>query len=151
MTDDMRQRAQRMRAAMTRLTGAPWAGALTYRDYGTGEPVTIPADLAVSAAAGKPDAWSFAYSYPDEPHANSVTTIALSADGGQLGDGDVVACDADGDGVRLVVARRETGDDRPALIRSTYLIQPGQFTLTKDVQFEGDAAFIERNQYRWSR
>ena len=37
------------------------------------------------------------------------------------------------------------------IVRHTYEIGPGRFSIRKEVQFEGAGEFLERNRYVWTR
>lgn len=68
------------------LTGAQWAGTLTYLDYRSNKKVSIPANLTVKPNGDDQWSWVFEYQYPDEPHANSSEIIRLSKDGRSMND-----------------------------------------------------------------
>ena len=140
---------------LRRLTGARWAGMLTYTDYGSNKRVSIPSTLTVKEAtesAGDASAWVFAYEYPDEPKANSLRTVTLG-EGGTVLDGEKVIerTRLEGGALRVVTERAGSDDDRKALFRYTYLLGPASFQITKEVRPEGAAAFFERNRYSWTR
>lgn len=132
------------------LTGAQWKGALTYLDYGTKKRVSIPSNLNVTRGEGT--SWTFEYLYPDEPKANSKSTIALE-DSGRMFDGEkVIERTSAGPGsVKIVTEQSGPDDDKPALFRFTYLIGAKSFSIKKEVRYEGTSEFIERNRYEWTR
>jgi hypothetical protein len=63
----------------TKLSGS-WQGSLTYLDYSSGKPYTMPADIEVNRI-DKSNKFIFSNSYPNEKSANSIDTVSLSKDG----------------------------------------------------------------------
>lgn len=140
------------RKDLHRLTGAPWTGTLTYLDYRSNRPVSIPSALIVTPVAGNRLAWVFEYRYPDEPQENSRDTVALSKDRKTLDGERVVERTRLGrDSVRIVTEKPGPDNDQPALFRFTYLIGARSFSVQKAVRPEGKPAFFERNRYAWTR
>jgi hypothetical protein len=137
---------------LRRLTGARWAGTLTYTDYGSNKRVSIPSTLTVTEATGDASSWVFEYAYPDEPKANGKQTVKLDEGGTRLDGETVVERTSLDDGLlRIVTERRGTDNDKPALFRYTYLIGASSFSVKKEVRYEGASEFFERNVYSWSR
>lgn len=134
------------------LEGAPWSGHLTYRDYGTGRAVSIPARIIVAGVAGNARGWTTRFEYPAEPGENSQHVATLSADGREWDGEEVVERSRSADGT-VVIITRQTGrdDDRDAEFRFTYRIAPRQFSLIKEVRFAGEREYFERNRYVMAR
>lgn len=134
------------------LEGEPWSGELVYRDYGSGQSVSIPARIIVTAVADDPRAWTFRSEYPAEPGENSAHEVKLSADGRVLDGEEVVERSRAVDGT-VVIITRQTGrdDDRDAEFRFIYRIAPRRFSLTKTVRFADEREFFERNRYVMER
>ena len=134
------------------VTGSRWTGQLTYLDYTTKRPVSIPSTLSVTQVDGQPSAFIFDYQYPDEPHAKSTSTLTI-ADGGRTFSGErVVTRQVSTDGTLLLVTEKSGRDDgREALIRHTYQIKPGRFLIKKEVRFGDNLQFIQRSLYQWAR
>lgn len=143
-----------MPSDLNRLTGATWTGTLTYRDYSTDARTSIKAGLQLVPIAASParDArWEWRVAYADEPHANSVDTVALSADGRTFRGATVTERTQLADGrVRIVTEEDGRDNDNPARIRFVYLIGERTASLQKLVRY-GEAAFFERNIYEWAR
>jgi len=135
----------------TILTGPEWRGNLTYLDYGTKKKVSIPSNLTVLQSPSDPDSYTFEYFYPDEPKANDQEVIEVSRDGLMIDGETVVERSTAGGVLRIVTEKTGEDDDRKALFRFTYLISPASFSLKKEVRFDGERNFLERNEYRWSR
>ncbi|HEY8265663.1 MAG TPA: ABC-type transport auxiliary lipoprotein family protein [Steroidobacteraceae bacterium] len=134
------------------LAGAPWNGTLTYRDYGTGGEASIASALVVSKSRPDGRAWTFEYRYPREPHADTRDAYEISGDGRMLnGERVVERSELAPDTLSFVTQQAAVDDDRPAIVRHTYEIGPGRFSIRKEVQFEGAGEFLERNRYVWTR
>ena len=96
--------------------------------------------------------WRFDYQYPDEPKANSASSVTIAGDGSAI-DGERVAersILADGI-VRIVTEKSGQDDRRPAMFRFTYLIGDKSFSRKKEVKFDGTADYFERHTYSWTR
>lgn len=137
---------------LRRLTGARWAGTLTYTDYSSNKRVSIPSNLSVTEQDGDATSWVFEYEYPKEPKANGRRVVTLAGDGATL-DGETVVerSSVDGGLLRVVTEKRGTDDERAALFRYTYLIGASSFSIRKEVRLDGAEQFFERNVYSWSR
>jgi hypothetical protein len=137
---------------LRRLSGAQWKGTLSYLDYRSNRKTTIPSNVTVTQSAGDPRAWILAYEYPDEPRANSVDTVAVSADGRSIAGETVVERTMLPDGtLRLVTRQAGKDNDRDATFRFTYLIGASRVSIRKEVMYEGSAEYFERNEYAWTR
>lgn len=137
---------------LRRLTGARWAGTLTYTDYSSNRRVSIPSNLIVTERDGDATSWVFEYEYPKEPKANGKREVMLGRDGATLDGATVVERTSLGGGLlRVVTEKRGRDDDRAALIRYTYLIGAASFSVRKEVRRDGAEPFFERNVYSWSR
>jgi hypothetical protein len=137
---------------LRKLTGARWAGTLTYVDYRSNKRVSIPSNLTVTQAAGDETSWVFEYEYPEEPKANGRRSLKLG-DGGTVFDGETVVerSGLGGGGFRLVTLKRGTDNDRDATFRFTYTLDASTFSIKKEVRPEGAPEFFERNTYSWKR
>lgn len=137
---------------LRRLTGARWTGTLTYLDYRSNKPVSIPSNLTVTQTTGDENAWVFDYAYPEEPKADGKRTLKIE-DHGTVFDGETVVERAglDSGGFRLVTVKRGKDNDREALFRFTYTLDGSAFSIRKEVRPEGAAEFFERNTYSWKR
>lgn len=137
---------------INRLTGTPWVGTLTYKDYTIGKPTTIESSFMVTPVPGDPAAWKFGYGYSKEPHADAEEVVRLSADGRTLGDERVIAVERVADGSLRFTTESEGDDDgRPSLFRFEHVLTPATLTRQKLVRFEGESEFFERHIYRWAR
>jgi hypothetical protein len=130
-----------------------WQGSLTYLDYTSGKPYTMPANLEVKQI-GSTNAFRFSHSYPNEPKANSSDTLLLSTDGRMLNEEIVRAVRILPDSNQEIITAyrgKDGNDNKPALIRHTYLVGPKTLHIRKDILFDGQTKWIERNEYRFTR
>jgi hypothetical protein len=139
-------------ADMQRLSGAPWKGSLTYLDYTSKKPISITSTLVVTRADADGRSWRFDYQYPDEPTANSASTVTIDGDGSAIDGERVTERSVLADGIVRIVTEKPGQDDRrPATFRFTYLIGDASFSRRKEVRFEGAADYFERHTYSWTR
>jgi len=134
------------------LTGTQWSGTLTYLDYRSNKKVSIPANLTVRPNGEDKWSWVFEYKYPDEPNASSEEIVRLSKDGKSL-NGEVVlerTSLADG-AVRFVTEKKGQDNNRSASFRFIYELSAKTFSIKKEVRYEDENQFFERNEYRWNR
>src|SRR6476620_2289542 len=99
-----------------------WKGSLTYLDYSTKKPYTMPADLTISYLE-KTNAIVFLNTYPNEPKANSADTVMLSKDGSMIDKETVRSRSVIPDRGTVIITEIsgvDGNDNRPALIRHTY-------------------------------
>lgn len=129
-----------------------WKGTLTYLDYTSGKPFSMPAELQISQI-GKSSQYLFAIQYPDEPQANGNDTLIIAADGKAI-DGEPVILKEKKAG-NIVITTQQTGKDgneqKEALIRHVYTIGKTVFVIRKDVQFTGTTEWIKRHEYSYSK
>lgn len=134
------------------LTGAQWQGALTYRDYKSNKQVSIPANLTVTAATQDKLSWVFEFQYPDEPQANRRETVTLAPDGSTLSGETVIERTTLPDHtLKLVTEKAGQDNDKPATFRYTYVLSATNFSIKKEVKYEGTTDYFARNEYSWKR
>ncbi len=130
-----------------------WTGTLTYLDYSSNKPYTMPADISIRQI-GNSNSFAFSKLYPDEPKANSNDTIRISANG-QMLDNTVVKSKTKLANGALEIVTEYTGadgnDNKPATIRTTYTIGKKEYKSVKEIQFAGDDKWIKRHEYRYTR
>lgn len=130
-----------------------WSGSLTYLDYSSGKPYTMPADIVITRI-DQTNQFAFSNSYPNEPSANSVDTLCISPDGKRLDNAQIKSRKKlpNGD---IEITVEETGtdgnDNRPATFRYTYTFGKTTFKRRKEVQFTGESAWINRHEYTYTR
>lgn len=134
------------------LTGAQWTGTLSYSDYRTGKKVSIPSNLIVTQSKEDKSSWVFDYQYPDEPKANGKKTVTLSENGKLFNDEAVIEkSDIADKTLKIVTEKNGTDNDKNALFRFTYLLSKTNFSIKKEVKYEGATEFFVRNEYSWKR
>lgn len=134
------------------LTGNLWSGTLTYLDYRSKKKISIPANLTVKANGDDRWSWIFEYKYPEEPKANGDKIVTLSKDGKSINDEAVVERTRTPDGtVTFVTEKKGDDNDRPAVFRFTYSLNASKFSIRKEVRYQDENQFFERNEYSWQR
>ena len=128
-----------------------WSGTLTYLDYQNGEPFSLPVELRV-VQIEETNNFTFYFSFPNEPHANSEETVSISDDGTML-KGNLVISKRSLDDAKLEVVTESMGtdDEKPATIRQTYIIAADVFIYKKDVLFEGTQEWLNRNEFNFKK
>ncbi len=124
-----------------------WEGKLTYLDYSSGKPYTMSANIKVSLTEDK-SGYVMAFEYPKEPHANSTDTTFIRDN--FFGKDKIVAFEkASGGGYTLVteVDVTDGNDNKNAVLRHVYRVNATNFSITKEVKFEGTAVWVRRNEY----
>lgn len=130
-----------------------WEGTLTYLDYSSNKPFSMPANLNVSQI-GKSDSFSFANLYPEEPNANSVDTVTISPNGKAMNKEVVKSKHTLKDGSLEIVTEllgEDGNDNKKATFRFTYIIGPHVYEHKKEVQFVGTSTWILRHEYKYKR
>ena len=130
-----------------------WQGSLTYLDYTSGKPYTMPANLNVSRTE---DANKFIFTsiYPDEPNANSSDTISISPKGERIGSERVKSRAVLLNGNVEIITEdsgQDGNDKKSATFRFTYVLGKTEFGIVKEVRFDGEEDWIERHQYSYTR
>jgi len=129
-------------------------GSLSYLDYSSGKPFTMPANVAIRVLTGKPNGIILTIDYPKEPKANGNDTLFISRDGDLLNGAKIVSRKILIDGSLEIVTDkdgRDGNDNKKAILRHIYTISKTKFTNRKEVKFEGTDTWILRNEYLFSR
>lgn len=130
-----------------------WEGELTYLDYSSGKPYTMPANCEVKLYK-KVQQIHVASIYPNEMEANAVDTIQLSKKGTYMNTEKLIAKTTNASG-ELILLTEENGtdgnDNQPARFHHTYTISKNKFSIRKDVQFSGTTTWVKRHEYLYSR
>ena len=128
-----------------------WEGKLTYLDYSSGKPYTILANVKISLTENK-SGYIMGYEYPKEPQANSKdTTYVIDKFFGKDKIADFKK-ESNGD-FRLVteIMGEDGNDNKKAILRHTYLLRSTNYSIIKEVKFEGSDKWIKRNEYSLTR
>jgi hypothetical protein len=128
-----------------------WVGSLTYTDYGTNKPFTMPANLIVTQGKNSYQL-ILNITYPKEPNANSKDKIKISKDGTQLNKLDIKSRQVFPNGqIKIITQYSGKDNGKKALIKNVYIIGTSNFIIRKEVKFENSDDWLLRNEYNYSR
>ena len=137
-------------ADLQKLEG-PWTGSLTYIDYSSNKPYTMPANLRV-AKTNKDTQLTLYNIYPNEPKANNKDKLKISKDGLQLNNQPVKSREILNNGDLQIITEYEGKDNnKKALIRNIYLLGEKQFIIRKEVKYEDSDEWFKRNEFNYKR
>lgn len=142
-----------VKAGVFRKTEGDWKGTLTYLDYTSGKPFTMPVKLNISRT-GKPEPiWLLTVEFPDEPRANGKDSFQISHDGRYFKGAPVASVEKKNGAYYIVTTLegRDGNEDRKAWFRFTYEISRRRLIWRKEVRFEEEDDFFQRNEYRFTR
>ena len=131
-----------------------WKGTITYLDYSSGKPFTMPANVTISKHNNNTQRLILAFAYPEEPKANGNDTLVISSDGMQIDGAAVVSKNKNSDGNLEIVTEKlgiDGNDNRKAILKHIYTIGKKIFINRKEVKFDGEEKFILRNEYSMKR
>ncbi len=128
-----------------------WTGSLTYIDYSSNKPYTMPADVEVKRGKNEKQLLLIT-TYPNEPNANSKDKIRISQNGQLLNKKALISKEKLTNG-EIQVTTEYLGKDnkKEALIRDIYLLGNNQFIIRKEVKFKNSQDWIKRNEYKFKR
>ena len=130
-----------------------WSGSLTYLDYSTNKPFSMPANINVKDFK-KTNLIVCSLIYPKEPSANALDTIFISKDGRRLNNEPLKnKRKLDKDNLEIVTEINgiDGNDNKAAVIRHTYILGSSIYSIKKEVQFVGQTQWILRNEYKFIR
>ncbi len=128
-----------------------WTGTLTYLDYTSNQPFTMPADLLVEEGKNQFQL-ILNYRYPKEPHANSKGKFQITEDGTRINKNEVISIERrEKDGLIVQTEYSGKDDNKKATIRNVYIIGEEQFVIRKEVKFKDSSEWLKRNEYRFER
>ena len=113
----------------------------------------MPADVKVSKIPNSKKL-VFSNTYPDEPKANKTDTLALAKNGRRFANEMVKSKTVLPNGNTEIVteyAGKDGNDNKPAIIRHTYIMGRSIFAKRKDVMFEGENGWLKRHEYNYFR
>lgn len=132
------------------LTG-DWTGTITYLDYQTNKPFTMPANLTVKQSKNK-NRFLLYNIYPNESKANSKDKIKITKKGTLLNKRSVTSRqELPGGQIQIKTEFTGKDDNRKAIIQHTYLLGKDQFSIVKEVKFENSADWIKRSEFNYTR
>lgn len=128
-----------------------WEGSITYLDYQSNKPFTMPANLNVAHGKNK-NILLLNNTYPNEPKANNSDKIKIAKNGMLLNKNVVTSREELENGHIQIQTEHEAKDDnKKALIRYTYVIGNDFFLIRKEVQFEEAGDWIKRSEFNYHR
>ena len=130
-----------------------WEGTLTYLDYSSGKPYTMPANVVISSITGT-DHLLVQMIYPDEPKANSSDTLHVFGGGNGIDGEKIISREVMADGTVKIVSEehgKDGNDNKPATFRFTRTISKVAYVVVKEVRFDGSEQWIMRHTYSYKR
>lgn len=130
-----------------------WKGSLTYLDYTSKKEHALPADLKVRQLPNSRQL-VFTNTYPNEPKANNADTISFTKNGRMIGQEVVKSKTLLANSHTKIVTEYDDVDgneNKPALIRHTYVFGRLTFLIRKEVLFKGDTELVKRHEYSFTR
>ena len=131
-----------------------WKGTLTYLDYSSGKPYTMPANIIIRKDKKNDHRLILSFEYPNEPKANGNDTLVVSNDGLQIDGAMITSKEKSAKGDLQVITEKpgiDGNDNRKAVIKHVYTIGTKTFISRKEVRFDGEETFIMRNEYKMIR
>lgn len=135
------------------LLSGSWKGSLTYLDYNSGKPYTMPANTNINMIKGT-NSLLVEMVYPDEPKANSKDTLLINEDRTIFAEAKIVSRKSLADGYVQIITEvngKDGNDNKNALLRKTYTFNKNSFTNRKDIKFQGTTEWIKRHEYSYTR
>ena len=130
-----------------------WRGTLTYLDYTSGKPYTMPADIIFSFTENQ-SGLIRSYEYPDEPKANAKDTLVIEKNGTLFNKEKIASQKLTPSGDFTILTEYEGVDgneNKVAIIRHTYSLEGNGFSIKKEVKFIGTDTWIKRNEYLFTK
>lgn len=130
-----------------------WKGTLTYIDYSSNNPYTMPCEVVIKAKKKNRKLYLY-YTYPDEPKANSKGKLKISKDQFKLNGQPIIARSTLSDGTIQIItsfSNKDGNDRQKAMIRNIYIIGAEELIMRKEVQFEGTEKWLKRNEFNFKR
>jgi hypothetical protein len=118
--------AQTIQPSDLKVLEGNWIGTLTYLDYKSGKPFTMPANTTFEQSKSNPNIYLRSIGYSTEPHANQKDSMIISKDGKMLDEFTIVGFKKAKDGILEIVGEKEGidgNDNKPATIRRTFNLQ----------------------------
>lgn len=129
-----------------------WTGILTYLDYSSSNSYTMPADIDISYTSNK-SGYIRAYTYPNEPKANSTDTTYTKESGKYFGREKVISFVKNNSRDFTLITEFDDidgNDKKEATIRHKYQLEGNSFIIRMDVKFKGTTNWINRHEYRFT-
>lgn len=146
--------AQKIMPADLKIIEGNWVGTLTYLDYTSNKPFTMPSNTTYLQSKANANLYFRSIGYSTEPHANQKDTMFISADGKMLDDYSVISVKkiANG-GIEIIVQKKgvDGNDNKQAIIKKTITISKTNLTICKEVLFANTTKWIVRHTYSFTK
>ena len=128
-----------------------WTGSLTYMDYSTNEPFSMPANVTVKPGKNDNQILLF-YEYPNEPQANSKGKVTVSKEGSAINGNPLVSREnLENGSTQFTTETTGKDNNEKALIRNVYIVGEKRFIIRKEVKFENSEEWLIRNEFNYTR
>jgi hypothetical protein len=128
-----------------------WTGTLTYMDYSSNEPFSMPANVTVNPGKKDNQVLLF-YEYPNEPQANSKGKVTISKEGLAInGDPLISRENLENGDTQFTTESSGKDNNEKALIRNIYVIGEKRFVIRKEVKFDSSDEWLQRNEFKFER
>lgn len=128
-----------------------WTGSLTYVDYSSNKPYTMPANLTVSQGKSEHQV-SLMYTYPNEPSANSKGKLKISDQGKKLNNEMIVSREVLSDGsVQITTSYNGKDNNKEAMVKGAYILGKTICVIRKEVKYINSDKWLKRNEYSFQR
>lgn len=128
-----------------------WTGSLTYMDYSTNEPFSMPANVTVKPGKNNNQILLF-YEYPNEPQANSKGKVTVSKEGSAINGNPLVSREnLENGSTQFTTETTGKDNNEKALIRNVYIIGEKRFIIRKEVKFNTLDEWLRRNEFNFER
>lgn len=126
-----------------------WIGSLTYIDYNSNLPYTMPADVEIIRI--NDTNYLYKNIYPNEPKANAIDTLTISADGKLFNKKSITSIKRSKNHIEIIteIKGKDGNDNKDATIKNIYFISRNKLNIKKEIKFKDDPKWILRNQYNF--
>jgi hypothetical protein len=130
-----------------------WQGTLNYSGTIIRKPYTTTAELVIKQT-GKLNQFGLVYIYTKDPRDNKYDTITISKNGRKINAETIKSKRYTREG-NLKIITEITGFDhdynKPAVIRTTYIIGKRRYTYKQEIQPEGQNEWVQRLEHQYLR
>ena len=131
-----------------------WVGTLTYLDYSSSKPFTMPANTSIQQSSNNPNFFLRSMSYANEPKANQKDTLVIGNNGTTIDEYTIIFFKKfTTDSIVIITEKKgfDGNDNKAALLRHIYTISNHLFINKKEVKFVGTNKWLLRNEYKFNR
>ena len=128
-----------------------WKGSLTYVDYSSNKPYTMPANLTVKQGKST-NQMTLMYTYPNEPKANSKGKLKISDGGKRLNNEMIISREVLEDGsVQVITSYEGKDNNKEAMMKGVYVLGASKCIIRKEVKYTDAEQWLKRNEYTFQR